>query len=163
MLKLKLKYFSHVMWRTNSLKKTLMLGRIEGRGRRVSSGWDGWMASPTQWPWVWAISGRWWRIGNPGMLQSMESQRVRHDWVTEQQHYVFIFIYKFSFLHSSTHFYINIQNILHTSFCCCSCTITIFSYKFIMGETLHLAMFCFSQDEMQRMTHGSSCDWQHTF
>ena len=53
MLNLKLQYFGHLMWRTNSLEKTLMLGRIEGRrGRR----WGGWMASPTQWAWVWASS-----------------------------------------------------------------------------------------------------------
>ena len=41
------------------------------------------MASLTQWTWVWASSGRWWRTGKPGMLKSMGSQRVRHDWVTE--------------------------------------------------------------------------------
>ena len=38
-----------------------------------------------QWTWVWASSGRWWRTGWPGVLQSMESQRVRHHWETEQQ------------------------------------------------------------------------------
>ena len=43
------------------------------------------MASPTQWTWVWVNSGRWWRTGKPGVLQPMGSQRVRHDWVTEQQ------------------------------------------------------------------------------
>ena len=48
-------------------------------------GWDGWMASLTQWTWVWARSGRWWRTGKPGMLQSMGPQRVGHDWVTEKQ------------------------------------------------------------------------------
>ena len=43
------------------------------------------MASPTQWTWVWASSsGRWWRMGQPGVLQSMGSQRVRHDWEIEQ-------------------------------------------------------------------------------
>ena len=45
--------------------------------------WDGWMASPTWWTWVWASSRRWWWTGKPGMLQSMGSQRVRHDWATE--------------------------------------------------------------------------------
>ena len=45
--------------------------------------WDGWMASPTQWTWVWVNSGSWWWTGRPGVLQSMESQRVRHDWATE--------------------------------------------------------------------------------
>ena len=47
------------------------------------AGWDGWMASPTQWTWVWVSSGSWWWTGKPGTLQSTGSQRVRHDWVTE--------------------------------------------------------------------------------
>ena len=47
------------------------------------TGWDGWMASPTWWTWVWASSGSWWWAGKPGVLQSMGSQRVRHDWATE--------------------------------------------------------------------------------
>ena len=46
-------------------------------------GQDGWMASPTQWTWVWASSGRWWRTGKPGVLQSIGLQRVRHNLVTE--------------------------------------------------------------------------------
>ena len=46
-------------------------------------GWDGWMASRTQWTWVWINSGSWWWTGRPGMLQFMGSQRVRHDWATE--------------------------------------------------------------------------------
>ena len=50
--------------------------RAEGEGG--DRGWDGWMASPTQWTWVWASSGRWWRTGKPGVLQSIGSQRV--DW-----------------------------------------------------------------------------------
>ena len=45
----------------------------------------GWMASPTQQTWVWANSGRWWRTGKPGVQQPTGSQRVRHDWSTEQQ------------------------------------------------------------------------------
>ena len=44
---------------------------------------DGWMASPTQWTWVWASSRSWWWTGRPGMLQFMGSQRVGHDWATE--------------------------------------------------------------------------------
>ena len=73
------------MWRADSLEKPLMLGKIEGRRRRGWQGWDGWMASPTWWTWVWANSRRWWRTGKPGVLQSMRSQRVGHDWTTEQQ------------------------------------------------------------------------------
>ena len=83
MLKLTLQYFGHLMRRTDSLEKTLTLGKIEGRRR--AWGQDPWMASPTQWTWVWASSGRQWRTGKPGMLQSKGLQRVRHDWATEQQ------------------------------------------------------------------------------
>ena len=45
--------------------------------------WDGWMASPTQWMWVWVNSRSWWWTGMPGMLWFMGLQRVRHDWATE--------------------------------------------------------------------------------
>ena len=81
MLKLKLQYFGHLMQRSDSLEKTLMLGKIEGRRRR---GWqrmrwlDGIIDSG-------ASSGSWWWSGKPGMYQSMGSQRVRHGWSTEQQ------------------------------------------------------------------------------
>ena len=51
-LKLKLQYFGHLMWRRDSLKNTLMLGKIEGRRKGVNRGWGDWMASPTQWTWV---------------------------------------------------------------------------------------------------------------
>ena len=84
MLKLKLQYFSHLMWTVDSLEKTLMLGKIEGGRRR---GWQRirWlMAAPSQWTWVWASSRRWWRTGKPGILQSLGSQGVGHDWVTDQ-------------------------------------------------------------------------------
>ena len=46
-------------------------------------GWDGWMSSLTWWTWVWASSGSWWWTGKLGVLQSMMSQRVRHNWATE--------------------------------------------------------------------------------
>ena len=52
-------------------------------GEGGDRGWDGWMASLIQWTWVWANSGSWWWTGRPGMLQSMGSQRVGHDWATE--------------------------------------------------------------------------------
>ena len=80
--KLKLQYFGHLMQRADSLEKTLMLGGIEGR-RRDDRGWDGWMASPTRWTWVWVNSGSWWLTERPGVLRFMGSQRVGHDWVTE--------------------------------------------------------------------------------
>ena len=66
LMKLKLQSFVHLMRRADSLDKTPMLGKIEGRRRRGHRGWDGWMASPTQWTWVWANSGSWWWTGKPG-------------------------------------------------------------------------------------------------
>ena len=80
-LMLKLQYFGHLMQRTNSLEKTLMLGKIEAGGEGGNRGWDSWMASPTQRTWV----GANWRTGKPGVLQFMESQRIKHDLATEQQ------------------------------------------------------------------------------
>ena len=52
-------------------------------GEGNDRGWDGWMASPTRWAWVWVNSGSWWWTGRPGMLQFMGLQRVGHDWATE--------------------------------------------------------------------------------
>ena len=52
-------------------------------GEGDDRGWDGWMASPTQWTWVWVSSRNWWWTGNPGMLQSMGLQRVGHEWATK--------------------------------------------------------------------------------
>ena len=85
LMKLKLQYFIHLMRRANSLDKTPMLWKIEGRRRRGHRGWDDWMASPTQWTWVRVSSGSWWCIGRPGVFQSVGSQRAGHDLVTEQQ------------------------------------------------------------------------------
>ena len=84
MLKLKLRYFGHLMGRADSLEKTLMLGKIEGRRRGDDRRWDGWMASPTQWTWVWVNSRSWWWTERPGMLRFMWSHKVRHDWEIEQ-------------------------------------------------------------------------------
>jgi len=77
-LTLKLQYFGHLMWRANSLDK------IAGRRRKGAMGWDGWMASLTQWTWVFANSKRQWRTWKPSMLQSMGWHTVGHDWATEQ-------------------------------------------------------------------------------
>ena len=83
MLKLRLQYFGHLMQRADSFEKILMLGKIEGRRKGDNRGWDGWMASRTQWTWVWVNSRSWCWTGRPGMLWFMGSQRVGHDWVTE--------------------------------------------------------------------------------
>ena len=82
MMKLKLQYFGHLMWRTDSLEKTLMLGKIEGRRKR---GWQRmrWLDCITDVMEMSLSRLQEWRTGKPGMLQSMRSQRVRHDWATE--------------------------------------------------------------------------------
>ena len=66
-------------------KKPWCWERFKAGGEGDNRGWDSWMASPTQWTWVWASSGRWWGTRKPGVLPSMGSQRVGHNWVTEQQ------------------------------------------------------------------------------
>ena len=58
--------------------------RLRTGAERGDRGLEGWMTSPIQWIWVWVNSGRWWRTGKPGMLESMGSQTVGHDWLAEQ-------------------------------------------------------------------------------
>ena len=65
------------------LKRPWCWERLKAGGEGDDRGWDGWMASPTQWTWVWVNSGSWWWTGMPGVLQSMGLQRVGHDWATE--------------------------------------------------------------------------------
>ena len=89
MLKLKLQYFGHLMRRADSFEKTLMLVKIRAGGEADDSGWDVWMASQTQWGWVWVDSRSWWWTGRPGVLRSMGSQRVGHDW-TELNWIIFL-------------------------------------------------------------------------
>ena len=83
MLKLKLQYLATWCEELTLLKRPWCWERLKVRREGDDGGWDGWMASPTQWTWVWASSRNWWRTGKPGMLQSIESRRVIHDWATE--------------------------------------------------------------------------------
>ena len=83
MLKLKLQYFGRLMWRADSCEKALNLGKIRAGGEGDDRGWDGWMASPTQWAWVWINSGSWWWTGRPGVLRSM-GYKERLDWRLEK-------------------------------------------------------------------------------
>ena len=78
-----------ILWSPDSkswlIRKDPDAGKDWGQEDKGTTGWQGWMASLIQWTWVWAGFRRWWRTGKPGMLRSMGSQRVRHNWVTEQQ------------------------------------------------------------------------------
>ena len=67
------------------LKRPWCWERLRVRGEGDNRGWDGWMASPTQWTWIWASSGSWWWTVWPGVLQSMGLQRDGHNLRTEQQ------------------------------------------------------------------------------
>ena len=84
MLMLKLHYFGTWYEELTHLKKNPWFWKRLKAGKEGDDrGWDGWMASPTQWTWVWVKSGSWRWTGRPGMLQSMRLQRVRYDWATE--------------------------------------------------------------------------------
>ena len=83
MLKLKLQYFGHLMQRVDSLEETWCWEGLGAGGEGDDRGWDGWMASLTQWTWFWVNSGSWWWTGRPGVMWFMGSQRVGHDWATE--------------------------------------------------------------------------------
>ena len=73
-----------ILWppdaKSQLIRKDPDAGKDWRQEEKGMTGWDGWMASLTPWTWVWASSGIWWRTRKPGVLQSMGSQRVRHDW-----------------------------------------------------------------------------------
>ena len=83
MLKLKLQYFGHLMWRADWLEKPWCWQRLKAGREGDNRGWDGWMASPTQCTWVWASSGSWWWTGKPGVLLSRGLQRIVRYWATK--------------------------------------------------------------------------------
>ena len=119
MSKLKLQYFGHLMWTADSFEKTLDAGKDWGQAMTEDE--MVWMASLTQWIWIWVDSGTWWWTGRPGALQSMVSQRVKHDWATKpnwnvkSSFYWLLFMYKAHFraprkkVEQDTHLFISLQ------------------------------------------------------
>ena len=83
MLNLKLQYFGHLMWRTDSFEKTLMLGKIEGRRRRAQQGMRRLDGITNSMDMGLVNSRSWWWTGRPGVLRFTGSQRIRHDWATK--------------------------------------------------------------------------------
>ena len=79
MLKLKLQFFGHPCEELTHWKRPWFWERLRAGGEGDDRGWDGWMASLTQWTWVWVNSRSWWWTGRPGLLQFRGSQRVGHD------------------------------------------------------------------------------------
>ena len=83
MLKLKLRTLATSCEELTHWKRLWCWEGLGAEGEGDNIGWDGWMASPTRWRWVWVDSRRWWWTGSPGVLWFMGSQRVGHDWATE--------------------------------------------------------------------------------
>ena len=81
-LNLKLHYLASWCEELTYWKRPWCWERLNAGGEGDDRGWDGWMASPTRWTWIWARSGCWWWTGKPGMLPSMGLQRVGHEWAT---------------------------------------------------------------------------------
>ena len=146
MLKLKLQYFGHLIGRTDSFEKTLICGKIEGRRRRE---WQRtrWLDGITDsMDIVWASSGRWWRAGKAGVLQSMGSQRVIHSWATEQQQMsVHVCVHLFKYLCKQKKKSLNTSNQL--SLRAMTCTDKENMLKFILcniAMNLIFSLFCIS-------------------
>ena len=82
MLKLKLQCFGHLMRELTHWKRLWCWEGLGAGGERDDRGWDCWMASLTEWTWIWVNSGSWWWTGSPGVLQFLElqSQTQLSDW-----------------------------------------------------------------------------------
>ena len=86
------------------LKRSWCWSRLKVGGKGYNKGWDGWMASLTQWTWVWVNSGSWWWTRNSGLLQSMGSQTDMTEWLNWMEGQVCcIFLWNKLFLTYSSH------------------------------------------------------------
>ena len=85
-LQLQLQYFGRLIGGTDSVEKTLKMGKMTAGGEGDDRGWDGWMALLTRCTWVWEGSRCWWWTGKPVVLQSMGSQSFWHNWLTDLNH-----------------------------------------------------------------------------
>ena len=99
-------YFGHVIWRGTHWKRPWCWERLKAGGEGDDRGWNGWMASLTQWIWVWVDSRSWWWTGRPSMLWSIGLWRVRHDWVTELNWTEPIYACTHLYMYTCTHAYV---------------------------------------------------------
>ena len=101
-LKLKLQYFGHVMQRTDSFERPWCWERLKAGGVGDNRRWDGWMASPTQWTWIWVNSGSLWWTGRPGCCspwgQRASDRTERLNWTDERSCYLFVCLFVLSFI-----------------------------------------------------------------
>ena len=140
MLKLKLQYFGHLMRRADSLERPWSWERLRAGREGDDRGWDGWLASLTQWTWVWVESGSWWWTGRPGVLRFMGLQRVGHDWATELNWTELVYLYITEFhLKSTIHSFIHslhTYSALYLSRTMCSCI-----FPKVIGPTVISSIF----------------------
>ena len=119
--------------------------RLRAGGEAGDRGWDGWMASPIQWTWVWASSRRQWRTGKPGVVQFMGLQRVRHNLQTEQQqqHILYNYDLKNKIIKDSIKRWADIKfpNKIHSKFSLSSVNVTIFSLILFKNFLLDVTIF----------------------
>ena len=106
MLKLKLQYFGHSWEELTHWKRLWCWEGLGAGGEGDDRGWDGWMASRTQWKWVWVNSGRWWWTGRPDVLRFMGSQRVGHDWATERSWTNSMYSFQIGYFHLMIRVYV---------------------------------------------------------
>ena len=111
-------------------------------GEADDRGWDGWMASPTRWTWVWVNSGSWWWTGRPGMLRFMGLQRVGHDWATELNWTEYSIVYMrhnfFTHLFVDGHLGCSHVLVIVNSAAANMCTCVFFNYGFIWPDPVRL-------------------------
>ena len=131
------------------LKKPWCSERLKAGGEGDDRGW---MASPTQWTWVWVDSRSWWWTGSPGVLRFMGSQRVRHDWVTELNWTLF----KVNVVYKLWLFYIFCKKRpLHIFLCPFSC-----SFFFLIDRSLHIyILLLFSVNSFSSGQYNNRMIW----
>ena len=103
-------------------------------GEEDNRRWDGWMASPTQWTWVWVNPESWWWAGRPGVLQPMESQGVGHDCATKLNWIQLCMDVYNCFQWSRTP--ASIQPVFCDNCCICGCILD----AFMETDTLHIPL-----------------------
>ena len=153
------------MRRTDHWNRPWCWERLKAGGEGDDRERDGWVASPPQWTWVWVSSRRWWRTGKPGMLQSMGSQRVKHDWVTKQQ-LVMVVIAQICTkvkTHGPIHIHTQTQRLLTWSYFLMKSSVRggkKFHYSFIKSLHLDLIEVWFTEDPQSSRSFISFSWWE---
>ena len=146
-LMLRLQYFGHWWEGLIHLKRPWCWERLKAGGEGDDRGWDGWMASPIEWTWVWVKARSWWWTGRPGVPQSMGSQRAGHNWATELNWYKYIikdlqWIQKISLYQKILRTNSFLKNIVYLPSYICILTTPIDSFNFLMKFEFYRELLC---------------------